>query len=246
MEDKKFDEMFRPRKDRNITPSSHALKNLQEALNEADTTKKRKPLVFGWIAAAVAVVAILIGVDFYSIDNPMKSSKSITETRDTTESKLEREEESLDLNTELAEIKEPTGKGEVNKYKSLETELVEVKTRDVSEPAMMANRKENEVKREDTKEHKEEFLQVEKEVFIIASEEEKRKEELLKPIDDAQLNSLLQQEQVALAIEELEDADIMQLLYEAQNKLEVQGEGQLASFEAERLLKQASIELKAD
>src|SRR5690625_2694198 len=80
MGDRRIDEMFRSLQDREITPSSNALKSLQDALNEADRKKrKRKLLVFGWVAAAVAVIVLSIGINLYPNDKLELDTNTIVE-----------------------------------------------------------------------------------------------------------------------------------------------------------------------
>src|SRR5690554_7337379 len=88
MEDRKLDEMFRSLKDREIIPSSNALKELQEALNEADKReKKRKPIVVGWVAAVAAMIMLAIGINIYSTHTPALDKATIVEAEVKTELK---------------------------------------------------------------------------------------------------------------------------------------------------------------
>lgn len=245
MEDRRIDEMFRSLQDREITPSSNALKSLQDALNEADRNKKkRKLLVFGWVAAAVAAIVLSIGINLYSTDKLELDTSNIVEAEIKSETDKTDTTEEVVVETKI--IKESSDRNQSNISESAIPALKKT-TRNTSKIASTdLKSEEKRVEEVAVKERDSKTLQAEKTEVAIISEQEKRKAELLKPIDDAKLDSLLQQEQVAMAMEKIGDDDIMRLLYEAQVTLDIQDSGQYASSEAERLLEQATMEMEAD
>ncbi|HLW14442.1 MAG TPA: hypothetical protein VKX30_02960 [Flavobacteriaceae bacterium] len=245
MEDRKLDEMFRSLKDREIIPSSNALKELQEALNEADKReKKRKPIVVGWVAAVAAMIMLAIGINIYSTHTPALDKATIVEAEVKTELKEALSPEKVIPKTDLAEVGEVVEKFENTEHKSQKTSITEVEnpTRNTKGIAEQVSEETQEEKATKQKEHTQLAENLGK---VDASDLDKKLAELLKPIDDATLDSLIQQEQVALAMEEMSEEDIMNLLREAQAKLEAQGETQLA-YSAERLLHQAEMELESN
>src|SRR5699024_6746231 len=250
MEDRRIDEMFRSLQDREIAPSSNALKSLQDALNEADRKKKkRKLLVFGWVAAAVAVIVLSIGINLYSTDKLELDTSSIVEAEVKSETEKIDTIEEVFVETKITNESSIAESSDRNQSNISESAILALKktTRNTSKIASTdLKSEEKRVEEVAVKERDSKTLQAEKTEVAIIPEQEKRKTELLKPIDDAELDSLLKQEQVAMAMEKLVDDDIMRLLYEAQITLEIQDGGQYASSEAERLLEQATMEMEAD
>lgn len=245
MEDKRFDEMFRSLKDREIIPSSNALKELQEALNEADKReKKRKPIVVGWVAAVAAMIMLAIGINIYSTHTPALDKATIVEAEVKTELKEALSLEKVIPKTDLAEVGEVVEKFENTEHKSQKTFITEVEnptrnTKGIAEQVSEETQEEKITKQKETTQLAENLAPVD------STDLDKRLAELLKPIDDATLDSLIAQEQVALAIKEMKDEDIMSLLRDAQAKLEAHGDTRLA-YSAERLLEQAEMELETD
>lgn len=249
MEDRKIDEMFRSLQEREITPSNNALKNLQDALNEADRNKKkRNPLIFGWIAAAVAVIVVSIGLNVFSTDKSELDSTSIVEAEIKSETeKIETLEEPI-VESQVTESKDIVENLDDKKFKASETAMssIEKPIHNTSAIERIDSKEEQKEKAVAKNEQKTEIPLVEKTDIQIASQQEKRKEDLLKPVDDAELDFLFQQEQVEMAVEKLDDTEIMQLLYEAQVELESQEGSQFTFSDAERLLEQATMEMRAD
>lgn len=247
MENKEFDKMFQSLKDREITPSSNALKQLREGLNEADKKdKKKKPIFIWWVAATIAIL-LSVGITVFTSDNleETPSGLALPETKS-----IEVVEPGKKiLETQIAEVD-----GEVEVKKKLENqETVEEDAYVITEnrPALETN---NTIQiasgkeLENFKEIKQEDKITDKESILLedTSDLDKRIAELLKPVDDAELDALLQKEQVAIALEEIDDNTILLLLREAQMELQVQGDSQLASSQADKLLQQAEMELKAN
>lgn len=243
MEDKKMDEMFQSLKDREITPSSNALKELHEALNEADKReRKKKPIAIGWVAAAVIVLAI--GINFYFTNTSENHPINIVEAEVRAEPK-----ETLLEEEEIVKIQGVEAKDMVEKLESKKSEIAESTPEKIKKsiPSTTTIVKNVSEEKEDEKVLKSnETIQLAENLDTVdATDLDEKLAELLKPIDDATLDSLIQQEQVALAIERMSDEEIMGLLRDAQTKLKAQGDTQLA-YSAERLLEQAEVELETN
>lgn len=246
MEDKKLDELFQSLKDREITPSSNALKELQEALNEADKIeKKKKPVIIGWVAAVAAVIVLAIGINIYSTDSTELDTSTIVEVE--AEVKVEPKEMHLPkevvVETHTKEA-ESSDKLELKDSKASETASQDIE-KIIHNTTTIAKSVSKETQVEKAIQQKEETQLAENLETVDSTDLDKKLAELLKPIDAATLDSLIQQEQVALAIEKMDDEDIMNLLREAQGKLEAQGDMQLA-YSAEKLLEQAEAELETN
>ena len=245
MEDKKMDELFQSLKDREITPSSNALKELQEALNEADKReKKRKPIVIGWVAAVAAVIVLAIGINWYATDKFGLDAPTIVEAEVKTGPKETLLPEEATLETGLAEVEEVAEKTDVEEDVALKTTPLEIKKQLPNTPTI-ANSVSKETQEEKVVKQKEEVQLAENLDAVDATDLDKKLAELLRPIDDAALDFLIQQEQVALAMEKMSDEAILDLLRDAQIKLEAQGDTRLA-YSAERLLEQAEAELETN
>lgn len=241
MENKEFDTIFQSLKDREITPSSNALKLLQEGLNEADRKNKRKKPMFIWWAAATVAILISLGITMFPSDKmkEMPSSVALPEVKS-----IEIvEPEKYILDTQVAETNESV-ETEVENLE-IETYVIpEIETApEINSATQIASGKEvkdvEEVKQKDI---------IEKESVLLedTSNLDKRLVELLKPVEDAELDALLKQEQVAIALEEIDDTTILQLLREAQMELQAQENMSLASSQTDKLLQQAEMELKAN
>lgn len=241
MENKEFDDMFRSLKDREITPSSNALKQLQDALNEADTKDKKKSPVLIWWVAAVAVILLSIGVAMYTSDKLEEAPSGIvlSETRPIEKSLPEKQFQ----NTQVAERKEEVQNVEIveERINAIRQDKTIPKT---SNRTQLASTKE--LKKVEKTKQDDEVIDKESVLPENTSNLDKRLAELLKTVEDGELNSLLLQEQVAIALEEIDDNTILQLLREAQMELQTQGDTRLASSQADRLLQQAEVELKAN
>lgn len=241
MENKEFDKVFQSLKDREITPSSNALKQLQDGLNEADKKDKKKKTTFIWWVAASIVILLSVGISVITTEK----SEDIPATIAYPDAKSVEKSTSEELlpSTQLVEVDK---KSENLKLKEEETySLPKTKTAPKTRATIqvIANR-ENEKAAEIDKE--EERIAIENELLQDSMEQDKRLAELLKPVDDAELDALLQQEKVTIALEEIDDTTIMQLLREAQMELHNQVDTQLASSQADRLMLQAEAELRAN
>ena len=245
MEDKRFDEMFRSLKDREIIPSSNALKELQEALNEADKReKKRKPIVVGWVAAVAAMIMLAIGINIYSTHTPALDKATIVEAEVKTELKETLLSEEVLVETQVTEAKDIVETLEIEESIASETASTNME-KPICNTTKIAKNVSEETQEEKITKQKETTQLAENLAPVDSTDLDKRLAELLKPIDDATLDSLIAQEQVALAIKEMKDEDIMSLLRDAQAKLEAQGDTRLA-YSAERLLEQAEMELETN
>lgn len=249
MENKEFDDMFKSLKDREIAPSSNALEQLQNALNEADTKeKKKKPMFIWWVAAAVILLSV--GLTIYTSDKLEKIPNGIA----LPEAKpMEKSEPEMQIqNKQVAEVEEEIDnveivEGKSNAVRQSKASKATSNTIEVASSTTEEFKKAKEAIQEEERIDKEEE-RIDKEEVLLenSSKQDKRLAELLKPVDDAELDSLLQQEQIAIALEEIDDNTILQLLREAQSDFQAQENMQLASSEADRLLQQAEMELKAN
>lgn len=246
MEDRKIDEMFRSLQEREITPSNNALKNLQDALNEADRNKKkRNPLIFGWIAAAVAVIVVSIGLNVFSTDKSELDSTSIVEAE------IKSETEKIEtFKKPIVKSQDAKSNPIVEKFDGKESKASDATPHENKKPTnnriTIANSSKTiESEKEEILNQKKKIAPAENDVLEVAIQTENRKLELLKPIDEAELDVLLQQGQMAIAIEKIKDDDILNLLQEAQTKLKTQGETQIV-YSADRLLEQAETELETN
>lgn len=244
MKDNKFDEMFRSLKDREITPSSNALKELQDALKEADKDemRKKKPIVIGWVAAAIIVLGI--GIKFYSSHTSGFDPISIVEAEVNVEPKETPLVEVVIVEKQVKEVDEVVEELDNKKFNVAEETPRKVKKVPLKSTGIAQNTTEN-IQDGKVIKSKAELQLVENGSLEESMDLNKRLADLLKPIDDAILDSLIQQERVALAIESIDDKDIMKLLRDAQIKLETQGETRIV-YSADSLLEQVETELETN
>lgn len=256
MENKEFDKIFQSLGERKITPSDNAFSKLQDALNmEENSTKKKRIMPIWWVAAAIILVLFSTGVWYYMPNNKTVNTNSFVIADQKSEETI------LEENTKS----EPEWVTQHNEEIVIAIENTDTK----SEPKVEPNNSENqyastipEEKEEVLNEEENQALNLEKEieyatVFQDATEtisneverspkEEQQLAELLKPIEDSELDALLQLETVDKAIAEIDDKTIMELLQEAQAELYHENEKSIATAEVEKLLYQAEMELKYD
>ena len=236
MENKEFDKLFNGLKDREITPSKHALSSLQDLLNEEDRKSKRRKLTPVWWAAA-AIAVLLVGVGGYNsyLQLNLPSEVAIIEPDLTKEGTTYKEDdlfsEKKQNSTEKIAVKEEVKKVGIQEEQKIYN--ADIATSDITEQF-----KSKPVDK---------LIEIKEEVILeTPNAYDTKLAELLKPVEDAELDMLLQSKQVALALEKLDDTTILNLLRDAQSQLEHQADSQIASAQANNLLQQAEIELAAN
>lgn len=236
MENKEFDKLFGSLKEREITPSNKALQELQDRLKKEEIKrKKRSPL--WWSAAAVVVILLSLGVGFV----PFKADKITPEIATPYKpeiihehfivEKIEPEETFENLETKIEDT---------SKEKQWDTQVSKTERTSIIKDSIIVP----DTKREELLNNQEAI--VEHLIEEFSTTEEKEIDELLKPVDEEELNRLLQQHTTKNVIAQIDDEIIMQLLLEAQISLESESESQLALSKTEELLEEAEKELKYD
>lgn len=236
MENNEFDKLFGSLKEREITPSNKALQELQDRLKKEEIKrKKRSPL--WWSAAAVVVILLSLGVGFV----PFKADKITPEIAMPYKpeiihehfivEKIEPEETFESLETKIEDT---------SKEKQWDTQVSKTERTSIIKDSIIVP----DTKREELLNNQEAIAEHLIEEF--STTEEKEIDELLKPVDEEELNRLLQQHTMKNVIAQIDDEIIMQLLLEAQISLESESESQLALSKTEELLEEAEKELKYD
>ena len=256
MENKEFDKIFQSLGERKITPSDNAFSKLQDALNmEENSTKKKRIMPIWWVAAAIILVLFSTGVWYYMPNNKTVNTNSFVIADQKSEETI------LEENTKS----EPEWVTQHNEEIVIAIENTDKKSEPKGEPNNSENQYAStipEEKEEVLNEEENQAFNLEKEIEYatvfqdttetISNEverspkEEQQLAELLKPIEDSELDALLHQKKYKKAIAEVDDETIMNLLLEAQTNLRWQEDPYLAGSEVNDLLLQAEMELKYD
>lgn len=237
MEDREFDKIFSVLKDREIIPSDNAFGSLQDALNKQEkklAKTKLKPI--WWAASIIAPLLLSYGIYNATVQTQVEPSLSFSEPEHIESPKvLEAEEKNL---IEVVEV-EQTPIKEAQELKI--SPKLEESIKDKGLVAIEKILPSNPIALEEPVRVEEVTAETQ-----IALDNEKKLAELLKPIEEDELDLLLEQRRIAMAIEQLDEQAIYNLLKEAQASLSVQVDSQLASVKADKLLQQAETELEAN
>lgn len=238
MEDREFDKLFSTLKHREIPPSDKAFMNLQNALNQEEKKGLNLKAIW-WAAAVVSILLVSIGVY-----NTTQQELPIIEI---TQVKPEIVEEVLAPKELPAQLIAEHGKTKEEPVK----EIAEIKQR-IEPPVSTTKEKqlaatiEKQLPETVDAEPTQTPNRFEGKALQLTEEKERILAGLLKPVEDTELDQLLEDKRQAVVTEMLVDKDIQNLLKNAQMGIQLEEDTELALSKANRLLQNAEIELEAD